>query len=130
MMSLASHTLTASGENGTSGTVAVLLATDFATVLATLLCRAPAMESSALHYVRRWHPIQNDICVAFWQTNGTLARDMFLNPEEHRCASLLRPSPTLFHFHSKFRDFSSCFFLQVQQNFGMKATSRFSTACS
>ena len=48
MMSLASQTLTASGENGTSGTIAVLLATDFATVLATLLCRAPAMESSVL----------------------------------------------------------------------------------
>ena len=46
MMSLASQTLTASGESGTSGTVAVLLATDFATVLATLLCRA--MESSVL----------------------------------------------------------------------------------
>ena len=48
MMSLASQTSTASGENGTSGTVAVLLATDFATVLATLLCRTPAMESSVL----------------------------------------------------------------------------------
>ena len=48
MMSLASQTLTASGENGTSGTIAVPLATDFATVLATLLCRAQAMESSVL----------------------------------------------------------------------------------
>ena len=48
MMSLASQTLTASGEDGTSGTIAVLLATDFATVLATLLCRAPAMERSIL----------------------------------------------------------------------------------
>ena len=37
-MSLASQTLTESGENVTSGTVAVLLATDFA--LATLPCRA------------------------------------------------------------------------------------------
>ena len=37
MMSLASQTLTASGVNGTSGTIAVLLATDFATALATLL---------------------------------------------------------------------------------------------
>ena len=47
-MSLASQTFTASGENGTSGTVALLLATDFATALATLLCRAHAMESSVL----------------------------------------------------------------------------------
>ena len=39
-MSLASQTLTASGENGTNGSIAVPLATDFATVLATLLCRA------------------------------------------------------------------------------------------
>ena len=42
MMSLVSQTLTA------SGMIAVLLATDFAIVLATLLCRAPAMESSVL----------------------------------------------------------------------------------
>ena len=48
MTSLARQTLTASGENGTSGTIAVLRAAVFATVLATLLCRAPALESSVL----------------------------------------------------------------------------------
>ena len=48
MTSLASQTLTASGENGKSGTIAVLISTDFATVLATLLWRAPALEISVL----------------------------------------------------------------------------------
>ena len=47
MMSLASQTLTSSRESGSSGTVAVLLATDFATVLAKLPCRAQTMVGVA-----------------------------------------------------------------------------------
>ena len=53
--------------------------------------------------------------------NGTLARDVLRDQEEHRCASLLRPSPTLLHLLQEFHHLSSCFFRKFQGNFGMKA---------
>ena len=46
---------------------------------------------------QRWH-----------KRNGTLARDDFRNQDKHRCASLLRPSPTLFHLLQEFHHLSSC----------------------
>ena len=53
--------------------------------------------------------------------NGTLARDALRNQEKHRCASLLRPSPTLSHHVQEIHHLSSCSFCQIQWNFGVKA---------
>ena len=87
MMSLASQTLSASGENGSSGTIAVLLATDFATAFATLLCRAPAMESSVLALRTRWRTSFRAVCVRERQrsiASGTNGNRAFMQRDVRR----------------------------------------------
>ena len=54
------------------------------------------------------------------ERDGPLNRDILRNQEEHRCASLLRPSLTLFHLLQEFHHISLCFSRQIQRHFGMR----------
>ena len=66
------------------------------------------------------------------QPNRPLTRRILRDQEDHCCACLLRPFPTLFHFLQEFHHFFLRLFRQVQWNFGMKtitANSCFFVVC-
>ena len=82
---------------------------------------SPTLFAELLHCVHPWHPTQHDSCFAISPSSGALRASktqsavhivmFFGTKKENRCASLLRPSSTLFHLQELHR-FSSCFSCQ------------------